>query len=274
MFKISDFARLAGVSPKALRLYDSLGLLAPAEVDAQTGYRYYRADQLPRLNRILVLKALGLSLDQIREALANGVGAEQIRGMLRLRQAESEQAIARETRRLRQIRAHLAQIEREGRAPALDVIIRPVPPVAVASISATLGPAQMPWPLVDTLGRYVRRWHPQPMPAVTLVYHACDDDVEEIEVAMPLAAPPKLPPSPIVLNELPAVEQMGCALHQGDYDSICATGQALGRWLEANHYRLAGPTREVWLSPCPQAAAPEEPCLIELQFPLAPLEVD
>lgn len=59
MLRISDFAQLSRVPPKALRLYDWLGLLKPIHVDQDKGYRFYSAAQLPRLNRILVLKSLG-----------------------------------------------------------------------------------------------------------------------------------------------------------------------------------------------------------------------
>ena len=65
MLKIGDFARLSQVSVVALRHYDEIGLLRPVKVDPFTGYRYYSTDQLPRLNRILALKDLGFSLEQI-----------------------------------------------------------------------------------------------------------------------------------------------------------------------------------------------------------------
>ncbi len=65
MFKIGDFSKLSLVSVKTLRYYDELGLLKPARVDEFTGYRYYSASQMPRLNRILALKDLGLSLEQV-----------------------------------------------------------------------------------------------------------------------------------------------------------------------------------------------------------------
>ena len=71
MFKIGDFSRLAQVSVKALRYYGKLGLLKPAWIDRYTGYRYYTAEQLPRLNRILALKDLGFSLEQIKQLLRN-----------------------------------------------------------------------------------------------------------------------------------------------------------------------------------------------------------
>jgi DNA-binding transcriptional MerR regulator len=62
MFKIGDFSRIARVSCRLLRYYDELGLLRPTLVDRDSGYRYYSASQLQQLNRILVLKELGLSL--------------------------------------------------------------------------------------------------------------------------------------------------------------------------------------------------------------------
>ncbi len=93
MFKIGDFSKLSQVSVKALRLYDQMGLLKPSQVDRFTSYRYYSASQLPRLNRILALKNLGFSLEQIAKLLDDQIPPEQIRGMLRLKQAELQQAI-------------------------------------------------------------------------------------------------------------------------------------------------------------------------------------
>src|ERR1700694_3877511 len=93
MFKIGDFSKLSMVSVKALRYYDELGLLRPERVDEFTGYRYYAAGQLTRLNRILVLKDLGLSLQQIALLLDQELSADQIRGMLRLKQSELRQQI-------------------------------------------------------------------------------------------------------------------------------------------------------------------------------------
>ena len=59
----------------------SLGLLKPAIVDRETGYRFYSAAQLPRLNRILVLKELGLSLEQIGRIIDDDVSPAELRAM-------------------------------------------------------------------------------------------------------------------------------------------------------------------------------------------------
>jgi DNA-binding transcriptional MerR regulator len=81
MFSIGEFARLGGVSVRTLRHYDEIGLLRPATVDPDTGYRGYSAPQLTQLNRIMALKELGLSLTQARRLLA-GITVEELRGML------------------------------------------------------------------------------------------------------------------------------------------------------------------------------------------------
>lgn len=88
MFSIGDFARHGRVSVRMLRHYDALGLLRPARVDPATGYRSYAAGQLARLNRIVALKDLGFTLDQVATLLADEIPAEQVRGMLTLRRAE------------------------------------------------------------------------------------------------------------------------------------------------------------------------------------------
>lgn len=69
MLTIGEFARAARLSPKALRLYDELGLLPPAAVDSGSGYRYYRADQLERARLIAWLRQLGMPLARIRAVL-------------------------------------------------------------------------------------------------------------------------------------------------------------------------------------------------------------
>src|SRR5690349_6063348 len=114
MFKIGDFSRISQVPVTALRYYDEVGLLKPAQIDKWTGYRYYSASQLPRLNRILALRDLGFSLDQIADLLDNEVPAAEIRGMLRLRQAEMQERMEEERARLVRVETRLKQIEMEG----------------------------------------------------------------------------------------------------------------------------------------------------------------
>src|SRR5689334_20706419 len=138
MFKIGDFSRLSRlVSVRALRYYEEVGLLKPVRVDRYTGYRYYSVSQLPRLNRILALKDLGFSLEQV-EAVLTSLSLDQLRGMLILKRAEVEQQVAQEQDRLARIAARLKQIEEENTMPNYEVVLKTVSPLLVAARRVTI----------------------------------------------------------------------------------------------------------------------------------------
>jgi DNA-binding transcriptional MerR regulator len=144
MFRIGEFSQIARVSGRLLRYYDGLGLLRPDRIDPQTGYRYYSARQLPRLNRILALKELGLPLDQIARMLDEQVSADEIRGMLMLKKAELQQSLREEEARLRSIESRLKQVEEQGSIADYDVVIKSAPAqpyLSVRSIFPALGDA-------------------------------------------------------------------------------------------------------------------------------------
>src|SRR5215510_14368227 len=129
MFRIGDFSRLTGVSVKTLHHYDDMGLFRPLRVDPFTGYRYYSFEQLPRLNRILALKDLGFSLEQIARILDDDLSAEQLTGMLRLRQAELQQQAQEAQERLERVKARLNQIKQEGKMSEHEIILKRVEPI-------------------------------------------------------------------------------------------------------------------------------------------------
>src|SRR5215468_6149372 len=121
MFKIGEFSKMVQVPVPTLRYYDQVGLLKPIEVDRFTGYRYYSASQLPRLHRILALKGLGFSLEQIGAVLDEGLTPEQMRGMLRLREAQIRQQLSESQSQLTEVEMRLRQIEREEIIATHDV---------------------------------------------------------------------------------------------------------------------------------------------------------
>lgn len=137
MIKIGNFARLGQVSVVTLRHYADMGLLKPVAVDRATGYRYYSVAQLPRLNRILALKDLGFSLEQIEQVLT-GLTVDQLRGMLKMKHEEVEQQLADEQAQLVRIAARLRQIELEDSLPDRDVVLKTVPPMLIVSRRVTI----------------------------------------------------------------------------------------------------------------------------------------
>lgn len=75
LLSIGDFARATGLTHKALRLYDDLGLLPPAEVDPFSGYRRYAPSQVDRARLVAALRLLGMPLARIRTVLGLAPGA-------------------------------------------------------------------------------------------------------------------------------------------------------------------------------------------------------
>ena len=124
MFRIGEFSRIARVSTRLLRYYDGIGLFSPGRIDPATGYRFYLADQLAQLNRILALKGLGLSLEQVARMLDEKITAGEIRGMLALRKAELERTLSEEAEQLRHIELRLRQIEEQGSLADYDVVVK------------------------------------------------------------------------------------------------------------------------------------------------------
>ncbi|MYT19280.1 MerR family transcriptional regulator, partial [Streptomyces sp. SID7760] len=135
MFTIGDFAKHGRVSVRMLRHYDAIGLLRPARVDPATGYRHYEAGQLARLNRVIALKELGFTLDQVGSILDERLGAEELRGMLRLRRAELESAMAAAAARLNQVETRLLTIESEGSMSTVDIVVKSLPPVRLVELT-------------------------------------------------------------------------------------------------------------------------------------------
>ncbi|MBO0859740.1 MAG: MerR family transcriptional regulator, partial [Chloracidobacterium sp.] len=138
MFRIGDFSKLAQVSVKALRFYDEVGLLKPTYVDSDTGYRYYSATLLPRLNRILAFKELGLSLEEIIHLLEGDLPVDRVRESLQNRRAELSRRIERERAQLADVESWLVLIEQAGRVPDYEVTIKRIEPRLVASVRDTL----------------------------------------------------------------------------------------------------------------------------------------
>jgi DNA-binding transcriptional MerR regulator len=102
LLPIGRFARLAGLSVGALRHYDELDLLRPAEIDASSGYRRYRTSQLEDARTIARLRELEVPLEEIRDVLAADDPAERAR-----RLAVHRARIEARTHRLQRVLHHV-----------------------------------------------------------------------------------------------------------------------------------------------------------------------
>ena len=113
MLQIGEFSKICQVSVKTLHHYDRVGLLAPAEVDRFTGYRYYKAEQIDTMNYIQRLKRYGFSLEEIQHLITISDKKElsdKLRQQkVKLVREQQEMAII-----LNELQTHISVFERTG----------------------------------------------------------------------------------------------------------------------------------------------------------------
>jgi DNA-binding transcriptional MerR regulator len=276
MFRIGEFSRIARVSMRLLRYYDELGLLRPAHTDSSNGYRYYTAAQLAQLNRILVLRDLGFTLEQIEQVVHAGVSPDELRGMLLLRRAEIEQSQAELAQRLRVLESRIAALETEHDGLPDDVVIRAEPErryLALRTQQTSIGPAielalEMQREIPRQLGRNV-------LGPFIAVSHSLEFEPDDLDLELGYA----LESEPARLPKLSAGHELECKTLQG-YARVATcvrvgspaqahlTTSRIGRYLEAAGYRLAGPNRELFLQA--PIDGDVETAVVEMAFPIEP----
>ncbi len=269
MFTSGEFARLGRVSVRMLRHYDALGLLQPAQVDLWTSYRRYELDQLNRLNRLLALKDLGFSLEQVRDILDATFDSGQLRGMLILRRAELADRLSADADRLARVEARLRLIEREGSMNSMDVTTGSTPPTTVAAISGSA-------PSVDEVGPVVNNLFGQLMTTVgrenltvtgpAIATYEPGTEPGSLVIHAGITVPPDSHPRQVELLTLPAQKSVASLLYRGPMSGIAEAYQTLGVWIEENGYHTDGTAREVYLKTMP---APEEEWETEVCMPIA-----
>jgi DNA-binding transcriptional MerR regulator len=276
MFAIGEFARHGRVSVRVLRHYDAIGLLEPVCVDPATGYRSYEAGQLSRLNRIVALKNLGFTLQQVASILDDQVSTAELRGMLKLRHAELQEQMAIDAARLAQVEARLLAIESEASEPA-PVLVRPIAAVRVGELTGVAAgyEPQFITPVIQALYRELPRRLCEagiaiPGPGIAY-YEDAGDEAGAIQVhaALPIALPIAQRPGGqqdfrvVDLDEIPAAATL---IHHGSMDNVLPSIQALAKWIDASGYQSLGYAREVTLT-CGDV---REDWVTELQEPIAP----
>ena len=270
MIRIGDFSKLSRVSIKTLRYYDEMGLLKPVSVDRFTGYRYYEYDQLPQLYRILALKDLGFSLEEIGHLLDSDLSVEQMRGMLKLRQAEIRQRMQEEAGRLERVELWLRQIEQEDSMSKYDIVIKNLEPIKVASVRGVVPTPPDQRSLWDELMGYFNQQKTRMIGPPIAIYH--DPDARErdwdIEVCMPIIDE-MTPEKRLNVYSLPAVETMACVVHTGPFATLPQAYDALAKWIDKNGYQITGPARELNLRLPEKLGDQNDPNTVnEVQFPV------
>ena len=274
MFRIGDFSKIAQVSGRLLRYYDEIGLFSPEFTDPQTDYRYYSARQLPQLNRILVLKELGLSLEQIARLLDQHISTDDMRRMLTQRRAEIEQNVQEEVARLRMVHTRLQQLETQGQILEPDVILKTVPAqpfLALRGVLPGMGAIrQLAHSIAATVPALVG---PSSLGPIAVVIHSPIFDPEALDVEVGYLLTGDTPQSArlsaehtLTLRTLPAIATMASLIHIGQPTDIYRSYNALGAWIERNGWQISGAGRHTLIQL--QSSDEETDSVVEIQLPI------
>jgi DNA-binding transcriptional MerR regulator len=271
MYSIGEFARLGAVSVRTLRHYDELGLLRPARVDPETGYRSYEAAQLARLNRIVALKELGFALAEVGTLLGD-ITDEELRGILLLRRAQLARQLDEDRVHLLAVDARLRAIEREDEMPD-DVIIKSLPAQRVAAVGRPapgFGPRNLT-PVLDPAFRdldvALEASGVRPV-GPAFAFYTGDPDANDLMAyaAHEVAADVSEIADPAGVLELAAVPAAATVVRHGRVADIYANLYAdLARWIDANGFEHVGAGRDVFVK---GSEDPDVEHVIEIQWPI------
>jgi DNA-binding transcriptional MerR regulator len=274
MFRIGEFAQIAQVSSRQLRHYDHLGLLLPEHTDSQSGYRFYSIRQLPRLNRILALKDLGLSLEQIGPLLENQVSSTELRGMLTMKRSQVEQSLRTEEFRLRHIESRIAQIDQQGGIEGYDVVLKPVAATPFLSLRRSFETLEDAVSMIRLIAGECTRQLKLAQRDKLIVVARNDDEDDALDLEIGFSSPRRLNTEVRVSgkdtlrpSELPFVSAMATLVRPGTNVASHSSFATIGTWIEANDYTISGPSREVFLEPITGPRGFED-ALVEIQFPV------
>jgi DNA-binding transcriptional MerR regulator len=220
MLRIGELARIAGVTPRLLRHYEAVGVLAPAETNSRTGYRYYSQAQLGTLQRALAYREAGLPLALIARLLRNNSQP----GLLERQRERLVAERAELDRKLSLLDAELRQ-----RASRPFRIKRTEPGWAASS-----------WYSVATYAEADVLLRDLPTPSAA-IWHLCRPDEGRIDCEVQVmfrhpAAGRSAVPSQLVVSYV----------HTGPDSELPEVYKEMHRWSKAAQYRCCGPLREVY----------------------------
>ncbi|WP_444886237.1 MerR family transcriptional regulator [Microbulbifer sp. JMSA008] len=274
MFRIGEFSKIAQTAVSQLRYYDQIGLFQPDHTDESTGYRYYSTNQLPELNRIIALKELGISLEQIKIMVLQDVSVQEIQGMLLLRKAQIEQTVQEQINHLKIIEARLKEAERPESLNFDGIILKSVAEQPFYSVRKIMPNLFDTIHLVTELREYVPDVAGKDqLGPLTIILHGNAFSIEnvDIEVGFPVKRSIErvllLPGGSEVKGRVLQSEQSVIStIRVGAFENGYEKYAQLGRWIENSDFQISGPAKEIFIKP-PSQGDPED-CVCEIQFPV------
>ncbi len=241
LIRIGDFSRLARVCIRTLRHYEEEGLLPPAQVDVETGYRYYRADQLMVIHRVGAMRDIGLSIAQIRQLLA--LDTEGLSIQLRRHEEQLQDDLAAAQTRLSSLRGMFRWLTTEHSAYASLVRVRPLPPVTAYTIRQRVPSLGRPvTELFEHAERQAASDRIDQSPFMIFFARNPPDGELDVEICVPVRTGSSLAAVRTIEGSTEAV----CVTYTGPYSQTAVFFEGLLSWLDSTGSAAAVPYREVY----------------------------
>lgn len=262
MYRIGEFSELSKTTIKALRYYEKEGLLIPSYVDKYTGYRFYETSQLPELAKIISLRQMGLSINNIKSIL-DGANLETI---LKQRKKELETEISLSNSQLLQINNLL-----EGKNMEREVIVKYLPSYTVYYKEGVIKDFSEIVKFILQSAEECKSTNPEIKcvePDYCYVsyldgeYKEKDIKIRYAQAVMEMGVPNET----IKFEELKPIKA-ACIYHKGVYDNLRESYSYLINWVEKNGYEIIEPIRERYIDGMWNKENEEE-WLTEIQIPV------
>ena len=265
LYRIGMFAQMNHVTVKTLRFYEEQGLLMPAHVDEESGYRYYTMDQMSVVHRITALKQAGFTLEDIGKLQA---GADE-KALLMKKKASILEKIAELTAQMAIIDGYLSD---DVTTLSRPVLVKTLPAVTVAASRARLESYDMLFSLMPEMGAEMERLGVEcALPEYCFTQYLEPGYQEEnilIETCEAVTGK-RAGTEKLAFYDLPET-QAACIYHKGSYDNFAKTYAVILKYIEDNGYEICGNIRESYIDGVWNRES-EADWLSEIQIPVRKL---
>ena len=241
-YKIGMFAAMNHVTIKALRFYEEQGLLIPALIHPETGYRYYTLSQMAVLHQITALKLAGFTLEEIARINA---GADEEAVLLK-KKAELLGKISELTRQIAVVDGYLSKRKNRLSSP---VLVKTIPGTTVAAMKIRIESYDGLFDRMPAMGALMEK-----VGCECAIPEYCftnylepgykDEDVL-VEICESVVAA-KEETGGLYFRTLPEI-QAACIFHKGSYRSFAESYETVLKYIEENGYEIAGGIRESYI---------------------------
>lgn len=267
MLRIGEFSALSTISINMLRHYDKIGLLMPWHIDSVSGYRYYDKEQLIWSNKIVSLKEMGFSLEEIKEI--STIKQSKIEEFLHHKLNDKKVELKRIECQIDRIN-EVMQKHGEEEEYAISIVTKCVPSMWIVSLRDRI----RSFPEEGLLWTALMKECEEQRIIVTnnaiamAINHETNREINELDVEVQLSIEKKhLCNGRIKIYQLPE-RKVASLIYQGSYNKISSINSFVAKWIENNEYQITSKPYSIYHN-SPREDKLEQNFVTELCFPIS-----